>query len=135
RQGGLKRRNRGSGDRAAPHRTASEPEDQMGTATVEKVGIAGSVNGYTVLVMADTIIVRRDDVEIARTTVHGFGRFATSPKDLKLGWGRFPDDAEVIFVYDRADDLFGYALNLACDWCSEWGYALFSPGDSGREAA
>jgi hypothetical protein len=32
----------------------------------------------------------------------------------------------VLFLYDRADDCFGYALNL--DWPdgSEWGYAPFA---------
>jgi hypothetical protein len=33
---------------------------------------------------------------------------------------------QVIYVYDKADDSFGYALNL--DWAdgSEWGYAPFA---------
>ena len=37
----------------------------------------------------------------------------------------FPDDVEVIYLYDRVDDCFGYAVNL--DWPdgSEWGYAPF----------
>jgi hypothetical protein len=98
----------------------------MDTATVEKVGIAGSVNGYTVVVIADTIVVRRNDEEIARRTVDGLGRFVASAKDLKLGWGQFPDDAEVIFLYDKGDSCFGYAVNL--DWAdgSEWGYAPFA---------
>jgi len=95
----------------------------MSTATLEKIGIAGTVNGYGVLVVGDTVVVSRDGEEIARRTVDGLGRFATAAKDLRLGWGRFPDGAEVIYLYDRADDLFGYAINL--DWPdgSEWGYA------------
>jgi hypothetical protein len=58
--------------------------------------------------------------------VRGLGRFATAARDLRLGWGRFPDDAEVIYLYDRADACFGYAVNL--DWPdgSEWGYAPFA---------
>jgi hypothetical protein len=44
-------------------------------------------------------------------------------RDLRLGWGRFRDDAGLIYVYDKGDACFGYALNL--DWPdgSEWGYA------------
>jgi hypothetical protein len=46
-------------------------------------------------------------------------------RDLRLGWRRFPDGAEVVYLYDKDDDGFGYALNLACDWSSEWGYSPF----------
>jgi hypothetical protein len=42
------------------------------------------------------------------------GRFATATRDLRLGWGQVPDDAEVISLHDKADDCFGYAVNL--DW-------------------
>jgi hypothetical protein len=47
-------------------------------------------------------------------------------RDLTLGWRRFPDDAEVIYLYDRADTCFGCAINL--DWSdgSEWGCAPFA---------
>jgi hypothetical protein len=89
------------------------------------VGVGGTVNGYGMLVLGDTIVVERDGAEVARSTVDGLGRFVAAARDLKLGWGRFPDDAEVIFLYDRADNWFGYAVNL--DWTdgSEWGHAPF----------
>ena len=64
-------------------------------------------------------------MEVARSRVEGLGRLVAAANDLKLGWGQFPDGAEVIFLYDKADACFGYAVNLACDWCSEWGYAPF----------
>ncbi len=47
------------------------------------------------------------------------------PRDFRLGWGRFPDDAEVIFLYDKGDDGFGYAINLDRPDGPEWGYAPF----------
>jgi hypothetical protein len=97
-----------------------------GTGTTEKIGIGGTVNGYAVLAIGDAVAVERDGVQIARTRVEGLGRFVAAARDLRLGWGRFPDDAEVIFLYDKGDGGFGYALNLACDWCSEWGYAPFA---------
>ena len=37
----------------------------------------------------------------------------------------FPDDAEVIYLYDAGDGGFGYAVNLTMPGCSEWGYAPF----------
>jgi hypothetical protein len=45
----------------------------------------------------------------------------------RVGWGRFPDGDEIIYLYDAN---FGYALNLTCDWCSEWGYAPFGDPDA-----
>jgi hypothetical protein len=98
----------------------------MSATTVQKVGIAGSVSGYTVVIIGNVIIVSQETVEIARRTVEGIGNFTAAAKDLRLGWGKFPDDAEVIYAYDRADACFGFAINL--DWPdgSEWGYAPFS---------
>ena len=42
---------------------------------------------------------------------------------VRLGSGRFPDGAEVLYLYDRDDDNFGYAVNLTAPGCSGWGYA------------
>jgi hypothetical protein len=72
-----------------------------------------------VLVLGDVATVTRGGAEVVRREVEGLGGFVAAARDLKLGWGVFPDGSEVIYVYDRADDGFGYALNLACDWCSE----------------
>src|SRR5438093_11803371 len=100
--------------------------ETTGKVTMERVGVGGTVNGYGVLVLGDVLIVERDGEGIARSRVEGLGRFATAAHDLRLGWGQFPDGAEVIFLYDRADGCFGYAVNL--DWPdgSEWGYAPFA---------
>jgi hypothetical protein len=75
------------------------------------------------------LISIRDGGRSARRTVDGLARFVAAARDLQLGWGQFPDDAEVIYLYDKGDDCFGYALNLACDWSSEWGYAPFADAD------
>jgi hypothetical protein len=34
------------------------------------------------------------------------GRFVAAARDLKLGWGRFPDGAEVVYLYDAGDGGF-----------------------------
>ena len=44
---------------------------------------------------------------------------------FRLGWGRFPDGAEVLYLYDRDDGGVGFAVNLTAPGCSEWGYAPF----------
>jgi hypothetical protein len=99
--------------------------DTTDTGTVAQVGVGGTINGYRVLVLGDVVTIERGGAEVARRRVDGLGRFVGAARDLKLGWGQFPDDAEVIYLYDAGDGGFGYALNLGCGWCSEWGYAPF----------
>lgn len=96
-----------------------------------KIGIGAFVNGYGVLVLPDTIIVHRDG-ETAHHPVPNYGTDIAELADrpgARIGWGRFPDGDEVLYVYDADDGNFGYALNLTCSWCSEWGYAPFPSPD------
>ena len=44
---------------------------------------------------------------------------------MRLGWAELPD-CEVIYLYDKADSNYGYAVNLQYPSCSEWGYAPFT---------
>jgi hypothetical protein len=86
----------------------------------------------SLLVIGDVVMVWRGASEIR----HDVPNHGTSMGDLALrdsfavGWGQFPDDAEVVYLYDKADGCFGYAVNL--DWTdgSEWGYAPFAETES-----
>ena len=93
----------------------------------EKIGTAGHVAGYDVLVLADAVIVTDAD-GARRFAVPDYGtrigELGERP-GFRLGWGRFPDGAEVLYLYDRDDAGFGYAVNLTMPDCSEWGYAPF----------
>ncbi len=90
-----------------------------------KVATAGHVAGHDVLILADTVVVS----DMAGTRRFPVPNYGTAIGDLasrpgfRLGWGRFPDGAEVLYLYDREDDGFGYAVNLTMPDCSEWGYA------------
>ncbi len=90
-----------------------------------------TVNGYTVLIeyASEHIVVFKSDGMTfdLRTgqTVPEIAEFVTKAKDVRLGWGEFPDGDEVIYLYDKADNNFGYAVNLDAPQCSEWGYAPF----------
>ena len=92
-----------------------------------KLGTAGRVAGYDVLILADAVLVtdargsRRFPVPDYGTSI---GNLAARP-GFRLGWGRVPDGAEVLYLYDRDDGGFGYAVNLTAPDCSEWGYAPF----------
>lgn len=57
-------------------------------------------------------------------TIDGLKSFVEKAKDLRIGWAQFPD-FEVIYIYDRDDNYFGYGLNITDDTLSEWGYAPF----------
>ena len=91
-----------------------------------QIGISGVINGYDVVVLGDSVHVRKGEEVVTRQTVEGLGAFLVKADDLRLGWGQFEDDMEVIYLYDRADGNFGYAVNLQAEWCSEWGYAPFT---------
>ena len=94
----------------------------------EQIGTAGHVVGDDVLVLADAVIV----TDAARSRRFPVPDYGTAIGDLaarpgfRLGWGRFPDGAEVLSLYDRDDRGFGYAVNLASPGCSEWGYTPFA---------
>ena len=90
------------------------------------IGTAAHIAGYDVFLAGDTVTVINDDGVVARRTVAGLGAFVARATDLRTGWGQFPDGMEVIYLYDRGDDNFGYAVNLQRAEFSEWGYAPFA---------
>lgn len=96
--------------------------------------------GYNVMITGNKIAVSHDDGTPVRgdskIVVFDVSRENTGtdlskwlnyqpPRVMALGWGIFPDGMEVIYYYDKSDANMGYACNLDCDWCSEWGYAPF----------
>jgi len=92
----------------------------------------GGVNDYTVLLdygSEHIVVFKADGMTFdlqGGQTVPGIADFVKKAKDLRLGWGKFQDDGdEVIYLYDKGDGNFGYAVNLDDPHCSEWGYAPF----------
>lgn len=97
--------------------------------TVEHVeaGVSGHVGRYDVFVRGDVVAVVEDTDEprTARERVEGLGAWLAQVGDLALGWAAFEDGMEVVYLYDKDDDLYGYAVNLDVPHFSEWGYAPF----------
>lgn len=89
----------------------------------------GEVKGYIVHITSNHIKVYNAAGEIV---VHeDVPNYGTDILDIAtrqysaMGWGQFPDGDEVIYVYDKADGNFGYALNIRYAPNNEWGYAPF----------
>ena len=97
----------------------------MTHATQQFIAQSGHIGGYDVFLHGDTVTVLDDEGIVTRQTVAGLGAFIARAKALRTGWGQFPDGMEVIYLYDRGDDQFGYAVNLQHEDLSEWGYAPF----------
>jgi hypothetical protein len=103
---------------------------------MEYVGRAGHIAGYDVLIAGDRLLVTHAASGCEwRHVVPNYGtaisQLAQAP-GLRLGWARFPDEAEAIHLYDVDDGNFGYALNLSDPALSEWGYAPFANDDDER---
>jgi hypothetical protein len=82
----------------------------------------------------DTVTVLREGAVVTQQAAPGIGRVVGRARDLRLGWAVF-DDVEVVYVSDTAADHFGYAVNLATEDFSAWGYAPFAPTDEVRPCA
>jgi hypothetical protein len=101
--------------------------------TTEYLGRSGHVAGYDIFLAGDTMLVTH--AASGQEWRHVVPNFGTALADLahapglRLGWVRFPDDAEAIYAYDCEDGNFGYAFNLDCAGSSEWGYAPFAGPD------
>jgi hypothetical protein len=98
---------------------------EMTNTAHERLAQSGHIGGYDVFLRGDTVTVLDDEGIVTKQTVAGLGAFIDRAKALRTGWGQFPDGMEVIYLYDRGDDHFGYAINLQHEEFSEWGYAPF----------
>ena len=97
-------------------------------AELYRLGFAGHIAAWTVTQVGDTLCALPDGAAVEDTVtiqVAGLAEWARG-RAVSLGWGQFDDDAEVIYVYDKADEGFGYGFNVSAPQCSEWGYAPFA---------
>jgi hypothetical protein len=93
--------------------------------TTRQAGIVGYIKDYAVVVLADVVSVLKGDEEVTREVVDGLGRFIAGAGDLRIGWAQLPD-FEAVYLYDKLDSGFGYAVNLDWPGGSEWGYSPFA---------
>ena len=86
---------------------------------------SGHIKDYDVVIHDNLILVMKGEKVITQQRAAGLQDFLEKAKDIRLGWGEF-QDFEVIYLYDKADENFGFAVNLQDDILSEWGYAPFA---------
>ena len=104
----------------------------MTDTTRQLIAQSAHISGYEVFLSGDTVTVLDDEGIVTKQTVPGLGAFIDHARQFRLGWGQFPDGMEVLYLYDRGDDNFGYAVNLQREDFSEWGYAPFPRVSEGR---
>ncbi len=87
--------------------------------------ISGHINNYDIFIYQDVVTVINEKEIVTKQYVKGLSAFVAKAKDFRTGWAKFPD-FEVIYLYDKGDEYFGYAVNLHDEHLSEWGYAPFA---------
>ena len=94
--------------------------------TVERfAGTAGHVAGFDILAIGDLVTVLVGKDVLTKQTADGLGKWLDSHEGrVSLGWAR-TEDFNILYLYDKADDNFGFAVNVEAPDCSEWGYAPF----------
>src|SRR6266508_6807557 len=93
----------------------------------------GAVNGYGVNLIDQNLEIYKNGelvtIQAVRLGAEELVKFLKTAKDVHLAWAHLQDDGdEILYIYDKADDYFGYAINLNDITCSEWGYAPFRTG-------
>jgi hypothetical protein len=83
---------------------------------------SGHIHNLDLFVAADQVTVISETGVVTVQFVPGLSRFVHEGQDLKLGFAAFADFA-VIYLYDKAADCFGYAVNLQDPNLSQWGDA------------
>lgn len=104
--------------------------------SIIKVGYSAHIDppsqthgGYDLFVVGDTLTIINGDGsgEPRQFAMQRFDDWVHQPPErmIAVGWGQLPDDREVIFLYDKTDDNYGYAVNLGAPDDSAWCYAPF----------
>lgn len=89
-----------------------------------RIGLVVEIASYAIVIVDDTVtVLRREDGRVVTTQdVSRLGRFVGRARALRVALAQFPD-FEVVYLFDLAQDGYGYAVNLQVPPFSEWGTA------------
>ena len=89
-----------------------------------RLGLVATIAGYEILIVGDTVAVSTtsDDQLVTTQRVARLGQFVRAARELRVMLAAFPN-FEVVYIFDLAQEGYGYAVNLQVPPFSEWGYA------------
>jgi hypothetical protein len=93
------------------------------------IGLVAVIADYQITIVGDrvTVAYRDDDTDradevVTTQVVRHLGRFVEGSHALRVALAQFPN-FEVVYLFDLAQDGYGYAVNLQAPPFSEWGTA------------
>jgi len=104
----------------------------MNMNTIFDTGLTiGHVAGFDIFVAGDVVTVMLGKEIVTKQEGNGLGKWLAGHQGhVSLGWAE-TEDFNIIYLYDKADGNFGYAVNVEAPDCSEWGYAPFQVKEGG----
>jgi hypothetical protein len=92
-----------------------------------RIGLVAEIAEYAITIVGDVVTVSYRDEERAgeRVTtqeVKHLAQFVQRARHLRVALAQFPN-FEVVYLFDLAQDGYGYAVNLQVPPFSEWGTA------------
>jgi hypothetical protein len=87
------------------------------------IGLVAEIADYEITILGDTVTVTYRDAEraseiVTTQRVTSLARFVERARELRVALAQFPD-FEVVYLFDLAQDGYGYAVNLQVPTCSE----------------
>ena len=96
-----------------------------------RIGLVAEIADYAITIVGETVIVAYRDGDAERSgelvttqRVTGLARFINRARELRVALAQFPD-FEVVYLFDLAQDGYGYAVNIQVPPFSEWGTAPY----------
>jgi hypothetical protein len=104
-----------------------------------RIGLVAEIADYAITIVGDSVTVAYRDGDQERagqlvTTqrVTNLARFVERARELRVALAEFPD-FEMVYLFDLAQEGYGYDVNIQVPPFSEWGYAPI-PVRHGRAA-
>ncbi len=96
-----------------------------------RIGLVAEIADYAITIVGDSVTVayREGDAEragelVTSQRVTGLARFVGRARELRVALAQFPD-FEVVYLFDLAQDGYGYAVNIQVPPFLEWGTAPY----------
>lgn len=98
-----------------------------------RIGLVAEIADYAITIVGDSVTVTYRGAELVTTQeVKHLAQFVERARRLRVALAQFPD-FEVVYLFDLAQDGYGYAVNLQVPPFSEWGYAPIQAVDDGGD--